>query len=360
MRRTAILIAGGGPAGAAAAITLAGAGEKPLLIERDRETGDAFCGGFLSWRTLDQLRKLGFDPPGTPIRQVRLFAGHHRAESRLPGPALGLSRRTLDGALLSLAVRAGVAVERGVSIRETHPDGHVRLDDGGQIKPDALLLATGKHDLRGLARPREAIGDDPALGLRVHLDPSPALSLLIGASIELHLFDRGYAGLLLQEDGRANLCMAVRKSRLAESGGRPAALLEALGRESPALGERLAWLSNEPPDAIAALPYGWTSRETSPGIFRLGDQAGVMPSLAGEGIGIALSSGVLAARAILAGDQAIDYQRRLHRRLRRPIATATLVSALAQRPRTAPLMAIAMNAVPGLATLLARATRIDA
>ena len=58
MRRTAALIAGGGPAGSAAAITLARGGQAPLVIERDRETGDALCGGFLSWRSLETLANL--------------------------------------------------------------------------------------------------------------------------------------------------------------------------------------------------------------------------------------------------------------------------------------------------------------
>src|SRR5471030_1522538 len=62
MRRTAALILGGGPAGASAAIVLARAGAPHLLVERSRETGDAICGGFLSWRTLESLARLGVAP----------------------------------------------------------------------------------------------------------------------------------------------------------------------------------------------------------------------------------------------------------------------------------------------------------
>ena len=60
--RRAPLILGGGPAGAAAAITLAQRGTHALVIERTRETGDALCGGFLSWRTLAAVERLGIDP----------------------------------------------------------------------------------------------------------------------------------------------------------------------------------------------------------------------------------------------------------------------------------------------------------
>jgi 2-polyprenyl-6-methoxyphenol hydroxylase-like FAD-dependent oxidoreductase len=68
MRRTPALIVGGGLAGAATAIGLARAGLPHLLVERSRETGDAICGGFLSWRTLETLAGLGIDPDSsTPI-----------------------------------------------------------------------------------------------------------------------------------------------------------------------------------------------------------------------------------------------------------------------------------------------------
>ncbi|MBM3928865.1 MAG: FAD-binding protein, partial [Sphingomonadales bacterium] len=52
MRRPGALILGGGPAGAAAAIALAGHGIRAAILERTREQADALCGGFLSWRTL--------------------------------------------------------------------------------------------------------------------------------------------------------------------------------------------------------------------------------------------------------------------------------------------------------------------
>ena len=106
-----LLIVGGGPAGAAAAITLARAGARPLLIERSRETSDAICGGFLSWRTLETLAKLGVEADAlnpAPTARVRLFAGGQRAAAPLPRPARSVSRRKLDKVLLAAAARAGV------------------------------------------------------------------------------------------------------------------------------------------------------------------------------------------------------------------------------------------------------------
>ena len=362
MRRTPALIVGGGPAGAVAALLLARAGAPHLLVERNAETGDALCGGFLSWRTLDALERIGIardDLNRTRIDWLRLFAGSRSAEARLPRPALAVSRRRLDSLLLDHAATAGAAIERGVAVRAAG-DGVARLADDGEIAPDALFLATGKHDLRGLARGAER-GDDPTLGLRVRLGPSAALDRMVDGAIELHLFDRGYAGLARQEDGTVNLCMAVHRSRLAEAGS-PDALLAALGVDSPRLGERLAHRANSAAiDAVANVPYGWRATLGKSGLFRLGDQAACIPSLAGEGMGIAIESGTRAAKAYLrhGADGADEYQRTLARDLSLPFAIADRIRAAAERPLWAGALTAAVRLAPQLAGVAARLTRIN-
>lgn len=333
MRRTAALIIGGGPAGSAAAIVLAREGTRALLLERSRGDEDALCGGFLSWRTLETLARIGVEPDALNRRRItcaRLFAGGRRREAMLPRPALAVSRRHLDALLLTQAM-AVAQVERGVAVRAVEGS-TARLADGGHVEATSLFLATGKHDLRGLARPEKARGEDPTLGLRVRLGPHPRLAALVNDAIELHLFRGGYGGLVLQEDGTANLCLAVHRSRLTEA-GTPLALLAALGREAPALGERLAFMASDAAiDAIANVPYGWRARGGTAGLFRLGDQAGVIPSLAGEGMGIALASGLAAAAAYARGgpSAARAWQPRFGRVIARPIAAAGLVRDLAE------------------------------
>ena len=106
------LIIGGGPAGASAAILLAKGGARPLIVERAAETGDAICGGFLSWRTLARLETLGVTADalgGHPVDTLRLFAGKHMAQAPLPGGAMGVSRHRLDTLLIERAVAAGAA-----------------------------------------------------------------------------------------------------------------------------------------------------------------------------------------------------------------------------------------------------------
>lgn len=365
MRHPAPLILGGGPAGTAAAIALAEGGARPLLFERQRETGDALCGGFLSWATLARLERIGLDAgllSGAPIARLRLFDRDRAGEAALPAPAMGLSRHRLDSLMLARAQQAGAAIERGQA-GTIAADGAVRLGDGGVVTANAVFLATGKHDARGLSRPRAAIGNDPALGLRLRLGPAPALRRLVADAIELHLFDRCYVGINLHEDGSANLCLAARKSLLADHGGQPMALLSALAERSAALSDRLAYAGSASTcDAIAAIPYGWRAETTSPGLFRLGDQAAVIPSLAGEGIGIAIASGTAAARSWLTGgaDAAPDYQASFAAATRQPVGLASLLYRLSEWPVSRRLAPAVARYLPDLAAVMAQRTRIPA
>jgi flavin-dependent dehydrogenase len=246
-------------------------------------------------------------------------------------------------------------VRRGIAVKAAD-DKIVRLDTGEEIDAGALFLATGKHELRGLQRPlsRRAAG---AVGLRTSFDPRPRTRAELEGYIELHPFDGGYAGLLLQEDGRANLCLSVAAARLRASGGIPD-LLSDLAREAPRFGERLAETGDQPWLSISNVPYGWRVRDTASGLFRLGDQAAVIASLAGDGIAIALTSGLAAAEAHLAGRSAADYQHAFSGRAARPLAVAQGLRWAAERRLPRRLIVGLAARAPILARLGARATRI--
>jgi menaquinone-9 beta-reductase len=282
-----------------------------------------------------------------------LFAGDIFSEAPLPQPAMGLSRRRMDTLLLDRAEQAGAGVERGVTVRDWS-DGALTISDGGTLRPKTVFLATGKHDLRGLGRPRE---EHQTIGIRVKLTPGAALERLVCGAIELHLFDEGYCGLVLQEGGRGNLCLAVRKSRLVAAGSDPVRLLQQWADESPRFAERVALVESEP-DAIGAVPYGWIARETTTGLFRLGDQSAVIPSLAGEGNGIALASGIIAAKAWSRGDTAQGYQLRMAAAAKRPVWLARQLWRLCEEPKRARLVTRLVGITPWLAGHLAGQTRI--
>lgn len=357
MRREAPLILGAGPAGSTAAIMLAQAGAVPTLLDRDEQVGDALCGGFLSWRTAERMRAVGIGPMqlgAHPVTKLALLAGRREAIVPLPSPGFGLSRQTLDTALRRQAVAAGVrlVIDRARAVRQGMVTG-----ESGEWPAETIFLATGKHDVRGSARPRDDA--DPALGLRMRIPPDDRLIALLKGRIELHMFRGGYAGIVLQEGGSANICLAVRKSMLTEAAGNPRSLLGRLADAHPRFGERLVFAASDATiDTVGSVPYGWIARTTEAGVWRLGDQAAVIPSLAGEGMAIAMESGAAAARGWLAGHDANRFQTEFAKRVERPVHVAKLVWRIGEMDPGARLLTAMARGMPALANAVMNLTRI--
>jgi flavin-dependent dehydrogenase len=362
------IVVGGGPAGASLAMRLAQAGRDVVLVEREAGPTDKVCGEFLSHEAAFYLAGLGLDLPAlgaVPIEAVRLIVGGRIATARLPFAAVSLSRRVLDEALLRRAAERGVTIRRGVRVQSLAPSGGgwaARCADGTAIEASAAFLATGKHDLHGWKRPRGVQGD--LVAFKHHFTLSPEQSARLAGHVELVLFRGGYAGLQPVEGGRANLCLLVRRQRLAEV-GRWDDLSAAIRAESPHLDARLSGASPSAsrPLSLAAIPYGHVHRPRGTGadaVWRLGDQAAVIPSFSGDGMSIALHSGRLAAEAYLGGGNADRFQRLLARDVTAQVMLATGLSlGLVRRPAQLAFGAAA-RLLPGLMTAVAGRTRVPA
>ncbi|HTI67965.1 MAG TPA: FAD-dependent monooxygenase [Caulobacteraceae bacterium] len=358
------LVIGGGPAGAGLAIRLAQAGRAVVVLEREAGPHDKVCGEFLSYEVAGSLHRLGLDPVAlgaVAVDKVAVCSGARRAVAALPFAALSLSRRAMDEALLTRAAAVGAEVRRGVRVTGLEPDGpgwRALADDGATFAATEVFLATGKHDLRGWKRPPGRQSD--LIGFKTHLRLAPAMAAALDRAVELHLFPGGYAGLELVEGGRANLCLVVRQATFSAWGGRWEALYDLLLHTCPHLAERLegAVAQTARPLAIAAIPYGHV-RDRADGLWRLGDQAAVIPSFAGEGMAIALHSAELAAGFVLSGRGPDAFQRTLAGHVRAQVRATTLVSqALVRAPAQAAIGA-ALSVAPGLARLVARRTRLS-
>lgn len=354
-----IAVIGGGLAGGAAAILLARAGHTVQLLEREPAPVDKICGEFLSPGAQNRLAALGLDLNtlgAAPITTLRIAAGTRTVTAPLPFTALGLTRRRLDAALLDLAAANGAQVDRGVTARSVA--GRQVETSAGSLAPTHLLIASGKHDLRGAPRATAGLGAD-YVGFKTYwrLPPNAAASLT--GMIDVILFDGGYAGLQFVENGVANLCLVIRKRRLAEAGGGWPALLAMLLRE-PHLATLLgnAKQLSPRPITVAGIPYGYLHRAApDDDAFRLGDQAAVIPSFCGEGMAIALFSAFAAADTIAQGASPAEHHRALRRRLARPVNAAMALQHLGERTVPRHLLLSAARFLPGLPAALIALTR---
>jgi len=359
------LIIGGGPAGAIAALTLRAGGQPARLVERSVAPTDKVCGDFVGAAALRLAREHGVDPGelgGWPITQLRIIHRRRVATTTLPFGAYGLSRRRLDEALLARAAAAGAEVLRGHAVRglrEDGPDLVARVDGLGELRAGAVFLASGKHDLHGLPRP--AAGGNP-VGLKMYLRLRPQQTDELSGAVELVLFRGGYAGLQRIEEDQAVLCLLLADGhRAADWTG----LVDELCVQSPHLAARLdgAVPLLDRPLAIARIPYGFLHRPRAAdhdGLFRVGDQAAVIPSLTGDGVSIAMRSAVRAAEAWMGGAGATEYHRRLRAMLWPRMRVATLLQSGFTAPHAQALVARAGQASPATMRLAAQWSRLRA
>ncbi len=360
------IVAGGGPAGAAAACRLAASGRSVLLFEKETRPRHKVCGEFLSGEARDGLAALGIDLAAlgaVPVSRVRLAHGRRIAEAALPFAAAGISRDRLDEALLLQARTAGAEVRRGAAVRAIDKAGETAWQvtaGDARATARAVFLATGKHDLRSFKR--TAASRDGLIGFKIHIRLAAAQTEALRDAVELILFEGGYAGLQLVAPATANLCLLVRKSTFARVGKSWPALLDHLAGACPHLAGRLTGAQPcwEEPLAIASLPFGFlamTERQDA-GLYRLGDQASVIPAFSGNGIAIALHSARLAADCFLQGRDGADYLTRVRADLRGSMGAAASLSRVTAHGWAQSLMVDACRLFPPFMAALARKTRI--
>jgi flavin-dependent dehydrogenase len=359
-----VLILGGGVAGCAASIALARQGRGVTLMEREPAPRHKVCGEFLSGEALEDLQALGIDLASlgaVPIHCVRLAAARRAAEAPLPFPAASLTRRALDTALMANAVAAGARVERGRTVhslnRTTAGVWQATLDDGTTREASTVFLATGKHDLRGHARPKDP---EQWVAFKMYFRLAPAQAADLAGASELMLYPGGYGGIQAVEGGIANLCCVVQRRHLARAGHRWESFLAKMQRDCPHLAMRLDGAKPllDKPIAITHIPYGYIRRATEDGLYCIGDQAAVIPSFTGDGISIALHTARCAAEAYLAGVPAPVFQANLRSTLRFQMRVAESAADGLNNPFARAVLPFFLRVWPGAMRVTATLTRI--
>ena len=360
-RNLPVIAIGGGPAGAAFALELARRGRRVLVLERSRVPRHTVCGEFLSEEARVVLDWLGVSPitlGGTAITHLRLVKGQRHATTSLPFMATGLSRFRLDEALLGAAERAGAEVLRGALVTGVNfIDGVMTVKTQDKAwQASAVAVATGKHPLRGFARPASSM-----VGFKLHLEPTANVREILTGVVQLAFFRGGYVGSCLVENGLLSVAWVMQDRLVRRVGPDWQRQSAYLGAQSSVLADLIAQARPlfVKPLATAAIPYGFMrAQPIAPQIFPIGDQLAVVPSFTGDGMAIALYSGLSAARALSIGQSAIAWQRELIARLRPQFRLATSIGRLLETPATSGITIAAGNLLPSLVRGVVSATRL--
>lgn len=352
---------GGGLAGAAFALELARNGADVLVLESAAVAKHKVCGEFLSAEVQALLDYLGIDLKSlgaTSAGTFRLAAGNRKAEVSLPFRGAGLSRYCLDHSLLQAAEAAGAEVKRGVTVSSIEPTGSGLQVNAERrvLRAEAGALATGKHNLRPFQRRQGGM-----VGFKLLLRLRAESLRVLQDTVQIVMFDGGYIGALIVEDGLVSLCWVMRPALLRRIGSSWPSQAAYFSSQSEILGDLLIGSKPEwdKPIAIAGIPYGYLRRQPiAASIFPLGDQLAVIPSFTGDGMAIALFSGIAAAQAILAGHSAITFQKRVLKRLKRQFQLASAANLMFESKVMHRLSVMTAALLPGAVAWIAKSTRI--
>ena len=344
-----VAIVGAGPAGCAAAITLARAGQRVVLVDRARFPRPKACGDGLTAGALRLLEGLGLDPAPIstwmPVEDVCIRSPSGRiVEFPLPRGggqfAAVVPRAELDNALVEQAKAEGAELIEGAGCQGAgENDGHVVLEveNHGTVTAPYAIAADGMwsptRKYLGLAH--DGYRGDWHAFRQYWSGVAPSASRALWVWFEEEILP-GYVWSFPLPDGRANVGFGVRRGGPVAVGDMGKLWRELLERDhiravlgdgaAPEASHR-AWPIPARIDKIAL-----TARRT----MFVGDAAAATDPMSGEGIAQALLTGIGAADAVLAGGAdagqvMADYRRfvrrelladhRMARRLGRVLAT---------------------------------------
>ncbi len=330
-----------------------------LLLEKARLPVHKLCGEFLSVEVMALFERLGV---AGAVRR----AGPHRIDetlvttadgaafrSPLPGTGLGLSRRTLDRLLFAHAAAAGADTRDGVTARAltgSLASGFSVTTTAGTFTARLVLGAWGRRGRLDRTLGRRFLAEKtPFVAFKAHFE-----GLEIPGVVELHAFAGGYCGLSHVEDGRVNVCWITHRDRLREAGGRPEGMIARTFGEHAALARRFGRLRRVT-DFCAVAQISFAVKGPMEGdVPMIGDTAGMIAPLCGDGMAMALHSAEMAAAhadAFLRGRADAEAFRRgyprawrdafagrlrlgrwMHHGYVRPLAASLAVRALAGMP----------------------------
>lgn len=302
-----VVIIGGGLAGLSLAIQLVRKGFRVILFEKEVYPFHKVCGEYVSkeaWPFLEAL--------GVPLSEMRLpiidslllTAPNGTAfKTKLPLGGFGISRYTLDYELYKIAKREGVVIKEGSKVEDVVLDNnqyHVHYSDGSstrsEIEARLCLGAYGKRSNLDVKWKRSFINSKERrlnnyIAVKYHVAGIKQPSI-----IGLHNFENGYCGVSEIENGKYCLCYLTTAAMLKKAGGQIRELEQNVLSKNPVLASVLKQSTHgsEFPVTIAQISF---SRKTwvENGVLMLGDAAGMITPLCGNGMSMALHSSKMLA-----------------------------------------------------------------
>ncbi|GHM98927.1 FAD-dependent oxidoreductase [Cytophagales bacterium WSM2-2] len=292
-----IIIVGGGLAGLISSTLLARKGIEVTLIEKKEYPFHRVCGEYISNEALPFLKEHDLFPKQFQLPVINTFqlssVAGKATTLALDLGGFGISRFSFDHFLYNEASKSGVNFIVNKEVSQIHFERNsfqVILDDK-TLNADLVLCAFGKRSKLDIDLKRDFVSKrSPYVAVKYHLKTDNPDHL-----ISLHNFEGGYCGISNIEDGKSNLCYLVHREKLRQAGS-----IEILQQEVMKKNPRLKDIFDsseflfEKPETINEISF-----ETKEPVFNhmlmLGDAAGMITPLCGNGMAMAIHSAKLAS-----------------------------------------------------------------
>ena len=339
--RCDVLVIGAGPAGSAAAITLARAGLDVVLVDQHVFPRDKVCGDGLIPDAHNALRKLGVLDEVMAQAQASSYVGcigPRGGRVDVPGVLAVLPRKELDLILCRAAVAAGARMFAPVRFMATIDENGVvvgaslqHADEKRELRARWVVLASGAVPQALMAAGMSTRHTPSGVALRGYVKNDAMVGRIDKLEVVWHrAVTPGYGWIFPCRDGVFNIGVGIADSHGESRGGkrgkhrmRELNLRQVMddftrvytpARELMAGGTLLGPMKGAP---LRCTLEG--ARFTRPGLLVTGEAAGSTYSFSGEGIGKAMETGIHAAEAVLAGSSqpgaaaavCADYEARL-------------------------------------------------
>jgi flavin-dependent dehydrogenase len=366
-----VIIAGGGLAGLALSIQLARSGYSVALLEKETYPYHKVCGEYISLESWNFLEDLGLplsDWNLPVIRQLLVSAPDGNSITHeLPLGGFGISRYKLDSVMAGIARSEGVELRESVKVTDMRFERSmftVQTSDGALFSKIACATYGKRSNLdirwrRAFTQKRsDRLNNYVGVKYHVRTDIPPDV-------IALHNFRDGYCGISRIEDGKCCLCYITTARNLKESGNSIPEMERMILRQNPFL-EKIFSSANfifPQPVTISQISYERRTQVEDHILF-IGDAAGMIPPLAGNGMSMALHGSKIAYRCIdafLKGQVARyeleqEYTDKWNRQFGRRLWVGRLLQAWFGSERRTNLLLYSLKPFPGLVSFLIRQT----
>ena len=299
-------IVGGGLAGLSLSILLAKKGFKVILFEKEKYPFHKVCGEYVSMESWKFIEALGMDLSNLrlPVIKKLIVSAPNGScvNSKLDMGGFGISRYFLDNKLREIALANGVKINDGTKVNEVlfEQENFTIKFNSEKVKSSFVAGAFGKRSNLDVKWKRAFIKQknnklNNYIGVKYHISTSfPA------DTIALHNFKNGYCGISKVENDKYCLCYLTTAENLKDNNNSIKEMEKNVLYKNFFLKNifRTADFSFAEPVVISQISFDKKSKIENH-ILMLGDAAGMITPLCGNGMSIALHSAKIAADAAI-------------------------------------------------------------